>query len=111
MARNIAKHIIRCGYARRCQVNLCYAIGKADPVAVDVETFGTGVISDSILRKAIREVWNLRPAAIIDEFDLRFPRYKSTAVYGHFSSNAYPWELVRKSLELEEAVIRLGHDN
>lgn len=111
MARNIAKHIIWCGYARRCQVNLCYAIGKADPVAVDVETFGTGVISDSILRKAIREVWNLRPAAIIDEFDLRFPRYKSTAVYGHFSSNAYPWELVRKSLELEEAVIRLGHDN
>ena len=111
MARNIAKHIIRCGYARRCQVNLCYAIGKADPVAVDVETFGTGVIADSILRKAIREVWNLRPAAIIDEFDLRFPRYKSTAVYGHFSSNVYPWELVRKSLELEEAVIRLGHDN
>lgn len=111
MARNIAKHIIRCGYARRCQVNLCYAIGKADPVAVDVETFGTGVIADSILRKAIREVWNLRPAAIIDEFDLRFPRYRSTAVYGHFSSNAYPWELVRKSLDLEEAVIRLGHDN
>ena len=111
MARNIAKHIIRCGYAKRCQVNLCYAIGKADPVAVDVETFRTGVISDSILRKAIREVWNLRPAAIIDAFDLRFPRYKSTAVYGHFSSNAYPWELVRKSLDLEEAVIRLGHDN
>ena len=111
MARNIAKHIVGCGFASRCQVNLAYAIGKADPVAVDVETFGTGVIADAILRNAIREVWNLRPAAIIDEFDLRFPRYKSTAVYGHFSSSTYPWESLRKINELKEAVIRLGHDN
>lgn len=110
MARSIAKHIVWCGFAKRCQVNLAYAIGKADPVSVDVDTFGTGTVSDETLRQAILEVWCLRPAAIIEQLDLRFPRYKNTAVYGHFSSNRYPWEQVAKHKELQEAVISYEHD-
>ncbi len=111
MARNIAKHIVWCEYAKRCQVNIAYAIGKADPVSVEVDTFGTGTVTDATLREAIKEVWCLRPAAIIEMLDLRFPRYKDTAVYGHFSSCLYPWEDVRKYKELKEAVMRIEQDN
>ncbi|MBW8382134.1 MAG: methionine adenosyltransferase [Youngiibacter sp.] len=111
MARNIAKHIVWCGFAKKCQVNIAYAIGKADPVAVDINTFGTGKVSDEILRRAVMEVWCLRPAAIIELLNLRFPRYFKTAVYGHFSSCLYPWEIVGKSKELKEAVKKLEQDN
>ena len=111
MARNIAKHIVWCGFAKKCQVNIAYAIGKADPVAVDINTFGTGKVSDEILRRAVMEVWCLRPAAIIELLNLRFPRYSKTAVYGHFSSCLYPWEIVGKSKELKEAVKKLEQDN
>ena len=111
MARNIAKHIVWCEFAKRCQVNIAYAIGKADPVSVEVDTFGTGTVTDATLREAIKEVWCLRPAAIIETLDLRFPRYKETAVYGHFSSCLYPWEDVRKYKELKEAVMRFEQDN
>lgn len=111
MARNIAKHIVWCGFAKRCQVNIVYAIGKADPVAVDINTFGTGKVSDEILRRSVIEVWCLRPAAIIELLNLRFPRYSKTAVYGHFSSCLYPWENIGKSKELREAVKKLEQDN
>lgn len=111
MARNIAKHIVWCGLAERCQINIAYAIGKADPVSVEVDTFGTGKVSDEMLRKAILEVWCLRPAAIIELLNLIFPRYSETAVYGHFSSCLYPWEDVSKYKELKEAVMKLEQDN
>jgi len=111
MARNIAKHIVWCGFAKRCQVNIAYAIGKADPVSVNIETFGTGKVPDETLRKAVMEVWCLRPAAIIELLNLRFPRYSETAVYGHFSSCLYPWESVGKYTELKEAVKKHEQDN
>lgn len=107
MARNIAKHIVWCDLAERCQINIAYAIGKADPVSVEVDTFETGKVPDEILRKAVMKVWCLRPAAIIELLNLRFPRYSETAVYGHFSSCLYPWENVGKYKELKEAVMKL----
>lgn len=111
MARNIAKHIVWCDFAKRCQINIAYAIGKADPVSVDINTFGTGKVPDETLRRAVMEVWCLRPAAIIELLNLRFPRYSETAVYGHFSSNLYPWENIGKSKELSEAVKKLEQNN
>jgi len=106
MARAIAKNIVRCGYAKRCQVAISYAIGKADPVAVEVDTFGTGTVPDEILRKAILDVFNLRPAAIIETLGLRDAIYADTATYGHFSGTLSRWEWLDRYKELREAVKR-----
>lgn len=84
MARAIAKNIVRCGFAERCQVAISYAIGKADPVAVEIDTLGTGTVSEDILCIAVQEVFNLRPAAIIEKLRLRDAIYADTATYGHF---------------------------
>ncbi len=70
MARAIAKNIVRCGFAKRCQVAISYAIGKADPVALEIDTFGTGTVEESILCRAVLDVFNLRPAAIIEKLKL-----------------------------------------
>jgi S-adenosylmethionine synthetase len=104
MARAIAKNIVWCGYAKRCQLAISYAIGKADPVAVEIETFGTGTVSDEVLRKAVLEVFNLRPAAIIETLSLRDAIYADTATYGHFSGTLYRWEWLDRYKELQEAV-------
>ena len=104
MARAIAKNIVRCGYAKRCQVAISYAIGKADPVAVEIDTFSAGTVSDEILRKAVIEVFNLRPAAIIETLSLRDPIYADTATYGHFSRTLSRWEWLDRYNELREAV-------
>ena len=82
-ARYIAKNIVAAGYARRCQVQLAYAIGVANPVSVNVTTFGTGTVPDSELERAIGEVFDLRPAAIIRDLDLKKPQYRRLAAYGH----------------------------
>ena len=82
-ARWIAKNIVAAGYARRCQVQLAYAIGVANPVSVNVTTFGTGTAPDSELERAIGEVFDLRPAAIIRDLDLKKPQYRRLAAYGH----------------------------
>ena len=82
-ARWIAKNIVAAGYARRCQVQLAYAIGVANPVSVNVTTFGTGTVPDSELERAIGEVFDLRPAAIIRDLDLKKPQYRRLAAYGH----------------------------
>ena len=82
-ARWIAKNIVAAGYARRCQVQLAYAIGVANPVSVNVTTFGTGTVADSELERAIGEVFDLRPAAIIRDLDLKKPQYRRLAAYGH----------------------------
>jgi hypothetical protein len=92
MARYIAKHIVWCGYAKRCEVSISYAIGKANPVAFSVNTLGTGIVSDEILTLAAQEIFNLRPAAIIEKLRLRYVIYSDTAVYGHFNSCLFPWE-------------------
>ncbi len=94
MARYIAKNIVAAGLARKCQLELAYAIGVAQPVSVLVDTFGTGKISDHQLSLLVRECFDLRPGAIIKTLDLRRPIYKQTAAYGHFGREELnlPWE-------------------
>ena len=92
MARYIAKNIVWSGLADKCGVALSYAIGKADPVAVDIDTFGTSALSNETLREIVMSVFNLRPAAIIEKLVLRNAIYEDTATYGHFNSCLFPWE-------------------
>jgi S-adenosylmethionine synthetase len=91
-ARWIAKHVVAAGLARRCQVQLAYAIGVARPVGAYVDTFGTGTIGDRELEAAIAEVFDARPAAIIRQLDLRRPIYRATSAYGHFGRREFSWE-------------------
>ena len=106
MARCIAKNIVFAELADECQVAISYAIGKADPVAVQIDTFGTGKVSDEVLAKAVNDVFHMRPAAIINEFCLRNCSFAEYSTYGHFG-NGYPtWEQTDKYRELREAVKR-----
>ncbi len=93
-ARWVAKNIVAAGLAERCQLQLAYAIGVAQPVSVRVDTFGTGVISDEALEEKVNKVFDLRPTAIINALDLRRPIYRQTAAYGHFGRTDLdlPWE-------------------
>ena len=92
MARYIAKNIVWSDLAEKCEVALSYAIGKADPVAVDVNAFGTSELTDEQLRDIVKSVFNLRPAAIIEKLRLRNAIYEKTSAYGHFNSCLFPWE-------------------
>ena len=94
MARYIAKNIVAAGLAKKCQIEVAYAIGVAHPVSVLVDTFGTGKISDARLSQLVTECFDLRPAAIIRTLDLRRPIYQQTASYGHFGRPELdlPWE-------------------
>lgn len=94
MCRYIAKNIVAAGLAKKCELQLAYAIGVAKPVSVMIDTFGTGVHSDSELAEAVNKVFDLRPAAIIDELDLRRPIYTDTSAYGHMGRTDVdlPWE-------------------
>ena len=105
-ARWVAKNIVAAGLARKCQVQLAYAIGVAHPVSVMVETFGTGKVSDERLEKAVRKVFDLRPSAIIRDLDLRRPIYRQIAAYGHFgrSDLDLPWEKLDRVEELKAAL-------
>ena len=93
-ARYVAKNVVAAGLADRCEIQLSYAIGVAEPTSVQVDTFGTGKLSDSELTKIVRENFDLRPAGIIKMLDLRRPIYKQTAAYGHFGRTDIdvPWE-------------------
>ncbi|MBO5227845.1 MAG: methionine adenosyltransferase domain-containing protein, partial [Lachnospiraceae bacterium] len=86
-ARYVAKNIVAAGIADRCEIQLSYAIGVAQPTSVMVDTFGTGKLSDEKIVEIIRENFDLRPAGIIKMLDLRRPIYKQTAAYGHFGRN------------------------
>ncbi|KUK65628.1 MAG: S-adenosylmethionine synthase [Desulfotomaculum sp. 46_80] len=103
MARYIAKNIVWSDLAERCEVALSYAIGKASPVAVAVTSFGTSKLTDEQLTMIVQEVFNLRPAAIIEKLRLRTAFYESTAAYGHFNSCLFPWENVDCYKELRKA--------
>lgn len=94
MARNLAKCVVASGLAERCEIQLSYAIGVAQPVSVMVDTFGSGLVLDGNIRRAICEVMELTPSAIIEHLQLRAPIYSSTSAYGHFGSNCKdkPWE-------------------
>ena len=102
-ARYVAKNIVAADLADRCEIQLSYAIGVAQPTSVMVDTFGTGRVSENDLVKMIREKFDLRPAGIIKMLDLRRPIYKQTAAYGHFGRNDLnlPWEMTDKAEELK----------
>ncbi|NBC95322.1 MAG: methionine adenosyltransferase [Deinococcus-Thermus bacterium] len=91
-ARYIAKNVVAAGLARRCQVQLAYAIGMAQPVGVYVDAFGTSRLSDETLSKIVWEVFDARPASIIEQLDLQRPIYVPTSCYGHFGRDGFPWE-------------------
>jgi S-adenosylmethionine synthetase len=103
-ARWVAKNLVAAGVASRVEVELAYAIGVAKPVSIAVETFGTGKIADEKIVEIIKKVFDLRPAAIIDELDLRRPIYKKTAAYGHFGRTDvdFPWEHLDKVEEIKK---------
>ena len=105
-ARWAAKNVVAAGLAKRCQIELAYAIGVAEPVSVLVETFGTGLVSEEALSKAVREVFDFRPAAIIRELDLRRPIYRPLAAYGHMGREdlGVRWESTDKAQALRAAV-------
>ena len=101
MARYVAKNIVAAGLADKCEVQLAYAIGVVEPVSVHVDTFGTGKISDEEIVSKIRKVFDLTPAGIIKQLDLKRPIYRLTATYGHFGREEFPWEKVDKVEELK----------
>ena len=103
-ARYVAKNIVAAGIAKKCEIQLSYAIGVAHPTSIMVDTFGTGKIDDNKLVEIIRENFDLRPAGIIKMLDLRRPIYKQTAAYGHFGRNDLnlPWEKTDKAEVLKK---------
>ena len=105
-ARWVAKNIVAAGLARRCEVELAYAIGVARPVSIMVDTFGTGTVSDEKLAQAVQQVFDLRPTAIINTLDLRRPIYRPLAAYGHMGREdlGVAWEAVNRTQELLDAV-------
>ena len=115
-ARWVAKTIVAAGYARRCEVQLAYAIGVAEPVSILVDTFGTGTVSEEVLERAVRDVFDLTPHGIVHSLDLLNPIYQATAAYGHFGRvpestdvagkhvRLFTWEDPTRSAELREAV-------
>jgi S-adenosylmethionine synthetase len=92
MARYAAKNIVAAGLARRCEIEIAYAIGIARPVSLLVDTFGTGLVPDADLTRAVSELFDFRPAAIIETLGLLAPLYRSTTNYGHFGRSGLPWE-------------------
>ena len=108
-ARYVAKNIVAAGLADRCEVQLAYAIGVAHPVSVMINTAGTGRVSDELLTKAVRKIFDLRPAGIIKMLNLRRPIYEQTAAYGHFGRTDIdlPWEKTDKIQEL----LNFVHEN
>ena len=109
-ARYVAKNIVAAGLADRCEIQLAYAIGIANPVSINVNTFGTGRVADSVLDAAVEEVFDLRPAAIIKMLDLRRPIYRQLAAYGHFGREelGVAWEKTDRTGALKAAVERLA---
>ena len=102
----MAKNIVAAGLAHRCQVQIAYAIGVANPVSVNVTTFGTGSVPDSALEKAVSEVFDLRPTAIIRDLELKKPQYRALAAYGHIGREdlGAAWERTDRAAALREAV-------
>lgn len=91
-ARHVAKNLVGAGLAEQVLVQVAYAIGVAEPVSIDVDSYGTGVVSDQELVKLVRDTFDLRPAAIIERLELKKPRYQATAAYGHFGRPEFKWE-------------------
>ena len=105
-ARYVAKNIVAAGIAKKCEVQLAYAIGVAKPVSIMVDTFGTGKYDDVVVADAVQKVFDLRPAAIIDKLDLRRPIYRKTSNYGHLGreDQGFTWEKTDKTEELKSVL-------
>lgn len=101
MARYVAKNIVAAGLADRCELQVAYVIGKAEPTSIHIDTFGTGKVSDEKLVQIIREVFDFRPGKIIEYLDLLKPVYRATAAYGHFGRDGFTWERIDKVDELK----------
>lgn len=101
-ARWVAKNIVAAGLAGRCEIQISYAIGVAEPLSISIETFGTGAVEDNVIERLVRECFDLRPGAIIRDLDLRRPIYRQTAAYGHFgrSDLDLPWERTDRADDL-----------
>jgi S-adenosylmethionine synthetase len=103
-ARWVAKNVVAAGLADRCEVQLAYAIGVAKPLSIFVDTFGTGKASDEAITEAIGKVFDLTPAAIIRDLDLKSPVFEKTAYHGHFGRDCFAWEGTTRAAALSEAV-------
>jgi S-adenosylmethionine synthetase len=103
MGRYIAKNIVAAGLADRCEIQLAYAIGVAEPVSIAVDTFGTGQVSDEAIVCAVREIFSCTPKAMIEALDLRKPIYRATSAYGHFGRPEFSWEKTDKVDVLRKA--------
>ena len=105
-ARWVAKHVVASGAATRCEVQVAYAIGMAQPISILVETFGTSVVGEELIEDAVRSVFDLRPAAILRDLDLKRPIYRKTAAYGHFGRQDpdFTWETLSRLKEFKAAV-------
>ena len=105
-ARHLAKNIVAADLAERCQVQLAYAIGVAEPVSINVDTYGTGKVGDAVITAAVRQVADLTPKGIIERLDLRKPVFRKTAAYGHFGrkDEAFTWEALDLATALQKAV-------
>ena len=101
----MAKNVVAAGLAHRCEVQVAYAIGMAQPVSIMVDTFGTESVPVADIERAVSEVFDLRPGAIIDELNLRRPIYRKTAAYGHFGRELpeFTWEATDKAVALKKA--------
>ena len=104
MGRHIAKNIVAAGVSRKCEIQIAYAIGVAEPVSIMVDLMGTGVIPKQKVEHIVREVFDLRPAAIIEYLDLLRPIYRKTAAYGHFGrpEPEFTWERTNKAEEIKK---------
>jgi len=107
-ARWAAKNVVAAGLARRCEIQVAYAIGVAKPVSIKVDSFGTGVVSDDLLGQAVTNVFDLRPKAIIEALDLLKPIYRHTAYHGHFGRKGFAWEKTDQVEALQTAVKKLS---
>ena len=103
-ARYVAKNVVAAGLAKRCELQVSYAIGVAKPVSISINTFGTGIVPDEKIARAVPEVFDLRPYGLIKMLDLLRPIYLPTSTYGHFGHESYPWEQTDRAQMLKDAL-------
>jgi S-adenosylmethionine synthetase len=102
MGRYIAKNIVAAGLAEKCEVQLAYAIGYAQPLSINVDTYGTGKLPEEKIAAALPQVFDLTPKGIITTLDLKRPLYRNTAAYGHFGRDIFPWEKTDRVAALQK---------
>lgn len=103
-ARYVAKNIVAAGLAKKCEIQVSYAIGVAEPTSIRIDTFGTGVVNDEKIEQIVKANFDLRPYGLIEMLDLKRPIYRNTAVYGHFGRVEFPWEQTNKAEQLRSEI-------